>query len=147
MICRWYEGKPFTAPLASPLPLFRVNEVPPFMYTAVDFGDTLYIKNKEDSSSTKVWICLFTCCVTCAIHLGLVADLTTTSIQCLRRFSARRGLPRRILPDNARPSRQLRVQSKLSFLTRKSRTTSYMPEMNGNSILKRLHGGVGSSNG
>jgi hypothetical protein len=73
------------------------------MYTAVDFAGPLYIKNKGDSSSTKVWICLFTCCVTRAIHLELVADLTTTTfLRCLKRFSARRGLPRRILSDNAK---------------------------------------------
>ena len=94
VICRWYEGRPFTAPPAPPLPSFRVNQAPPFMYTAVDFAGPLYLKNKEESSSNKVWICLFTCCVTRAIHLELVTDMTTTTfIRCLKRFSARRGLP------------------------------------------------------
>ena len=34
VICRRFEGNSFTAP---PLPSFRVKEVPPFGYTAVDF--------------------------------------------------------------------------------------------------------------
>ena len=101
--CRRYEGRPFTAPPAPPLPSFRVNEAPPFVYTAVDFAGPLYIKNKGDSSTSKVWICLFTCCVTRAIHLELGTDMTiTTFIRCLKRFSARRGLPQRILSDSAK---------------------------------------------
>ena len=50
-----------------------------------------------------MWICLFTCCVSRAVHLELVLDMTTaTFIQCLKRFAARRGLPRKFLSDNAR---------------------------------------------
>ena len=103
MVCRRFEGSPFAAPPPPPLPSFRVNESPPFVYTAVDFAGPLYLKVQGGSSSCKVWICLFTCCVTRAIHLELVVDLTTTTfIRCLKRFSARRGLPRMILSDNAK---------------------------------------------
>ena len=46
---------------------------------------------------------LFICCITRAIHLKLVPDLTTpTFIRCLKWFSARRGLPRWIISDNAK---------------------------------------------
>ena len=103
VICRRFEGRPFTAPPAPPLPSFRVNKAPPFSYTALDFAGPMYLKCKGESSSNKVWICLFTCCVTRAIHLELVPDMTTTTfIRCLKRFSARRGLPRRIISDNAK---------------------------------------------
>ena len=55
------------------------------------------------SKSNKVWICLFTCCVTRAVHLELVLDLSAvTFIRCLKRFAARRGLPRKIVSDNAK---------------------------------------------
>lgn len=54
-----------------------------------------------NSNNCKVWICLFTCCVTCAIHLELVLDMSTvTFITCLKRFTARRGLPCRFVSDN-----------------------------------------------
>ena len=53
--------------------------------------------------SKKVWICLFTCCVSRAVHLELVLDMTTaTFIRCIKRFAARRGLPRKFLSDNAK---------------------------------------------
>ena len=103
VICRRFEGNPLTAPPAPPLPSFRVNEAPPFAYTAVDFAGPMYLKCEGGLGRTKVWICLFTCCVIRAIHLELVPDMmTTTFIRCLKRFSARRGLPRRIVSDNVK---------------------------------------------
>lgn len=89
--CRRFEVKARTGP--PPLPKFRLEEAPPFTHTGVDFAGPLYIKTGNDSSG-KVWICLYTCCVTRAIHLEVVQDLTTSSfIRCLKRFSSRRGLP------------------------------------------------------
>ena len=103
IICRRFEGRPLLAPVAPPLPAFRVNEAPPFTNAAVDFAGPLYIQNQGVSNSNKVWICLFTCCVTRAVHLELVLDLSSvTFIRCLKRFSARRGLPRKILSNNAK---------------------------------------------
>ena len=100
VICKRFEGRPFSPPPAPPLPSFRVTEAPPFTYTAIDFAGPVYVGRKE---SNKAWICLFTCCVTGAIHLDLVSDMSTvTFIRALKRFSARRGLPRRILSDNAK---------------------------------------------
>ena len=114
--CRRFEGRPFTAPPAPPLPSFRVNEAPPFAYTAIDFAGPMYVKCKGESSSNKVWICLFTCCVTRALHLELVPDMmTTTFIRYLKRFSARRGLPRRIISDNAKTFRAAARLIKIIF--------------------------------
>jgi len=51
----------------------------------------------------KAWVCLFTCCVVRAIHLEIVTDLSAgTFIRCLKRFCARRGLPRKFLSDNGK---------------------------------------------
>ena len=103
IVCKRFEGKPFVAPPAPPLPSFRVNEAPPFLYTAVDFAGPMFLKDKGGSSGSKVWIALFTCCVTRAVHLELVQDMTTTTfVRCLKRFTARRGLPRKIISDNAK---------------------------------------------
>ena len=105
IFCKCFEGKPFVAPPSPPLPSFRVNEAPPFLYTAVDFAGPMFFKHKEGFSNGKVWIALFTCCTTRAIHLELVRDMTmTTFVRCLKRFTARRELPRRII---SRRSRQL----------------------------------------
>ena len=70
---------------------------------AIDFAGPLYVGREKGAEGNKVWICLFTCCVTRAIHLDLVSDMSTaTFIRALKRFCARRGLPRRILSDNAK---------------------------------------------
>ena len=49
----------------------------------------------------RVWLCLFTCGVTCAIHIDIVTDLSPQSfIRCLKRFISRRGLPSLVVSDN-----------------------------------------------
>ena len=84
------------------MPLFRVDEAPPFNYTGVDFAGPLFVK-QVNNVPNKVWICLLTCCVTRAVHLDLVNDLSTPSfIRCLKRFTARRGVPKKMLSDNGK---------------------------------------------
>ena len=98
--CKRHEGAPFKTPLPPALPAFRVQEQPPFTFTGVDYAGPLCTRSKEAS---KAWICLFTCCVTRAVHLELVTDMSTDSfIRCLKRFAARRGMPKRILSDNGK---------------------------------------------
>ena len=101
--CCRFEGLPYSAPLAPPLSEFRANEAPPFTHAAVDFAGPLCVRGTNKSEEGKVWICLFTCCVTRAVHLELVNELSTSAfLRCLKRFTARRGLPRRIISDNAK---------------------------------------------
>ena len=103
VVCRPHEGLPFEGPPPPPLPAFRVNEAPPFTYSAVDFAGPLYLKKIPDSVERKVWVCLFMCCVTRAVHLELVSELSTLAfIRCLKRFTARRGFPKRMVSDNAK---------------------------------------------
>ena len=103
--CRRYEGKPYRPPPPPPLPAFRVNKAPPFAYTGVDYAGPLYVRTQgiSDGNTCKAWICLFTCCVTRAVHLELVLDMSApTFIRCLKRFTARRGLPRKFISDNGK---------------------------------------------
>ena len=101
-VCRRFEGQPYHAPPPPPLPPFRVEEAPPFTHTGVDFAGPLYVRG-EDGSSSKVWICLYTCCVTRAVHLDLVPNLSTEAfIRSLKRFAARRGLPAKMVSDNGK---------------------------------------------
>ena len=101
-ICKRYEGAPFDGPPPPPLLEFRIKEDPAFTYTGVDFAGPLFVHGGT-SSSSKVWICVYTCLVTRAIHLDLLYDLSTdTFIRCLKRFAARRGLPHKFLSDNGK---------------------------------------------
>ena len=89
IVCRQFEGRPIQGPPPPLLPEFRVRESPPFMYTAVDFVGPLYLCGKEIKDSRKGWICLFTCCISRAVHLELVFELSTTAfIRCVKRFAA-----------------------------------------------------------
>ena len=99
VVCSRIHGKPFLSPRSPSLPGFRVQESPPFSYTGVDFAGPLYVKSGEG----KVWICLYTCCSSRAVHLEVVPDLTAEAfIRCFRRFVARRGIPRKIISDNGK---------------------------------------------
>ena len=106
VICRRLEAVAYCAPPAPPLPDFRITEAPAFTFVGVDFAGPLYIKGLEGSAMTrsnKVWICLYTCCVTRGVHLDLVTDLSTLSfLKCFKRFVARRGIPVKVVSDNGK---------------------------------------------
>lgn len=100
--CKKLTGKPYSTPPTAALPEFRVKEAPPFSRVGVDFAGPLYVKSKTGEME-KVYIALFSCCVTRAVHLELVEDLSAAAFRrCLRRFTARNGTPALIVSDNAK---------------------------------------------
>ena len=100
VICRKCSGAPYKAPDPPPLPKLRVQQSDPFTTTGVDFTGALYVRGIEGEN--KVYICLFTCAVTRAVHLEVVTDLTEQSfIQAFRRFVSRKSLPHTMISDNA----------------------------------------------
>ena len=74
IICKRVAGKPYAAPDPPPLVKDRVNATRPFEVTGMDFTGALY--NCSGTGEHKVYICLFTCVVSRAIHLEVVVDLT-----------------------------------------------------------------------
>ena len=102
-VCRRYQGKPYKSPEALPLPSFRVLEALPFSVSEIDYAGPLYVQSEAPSRLQKVWMCLFTCCVTHGVHLEIVPDMTAEAfIFCFRRFTSRRGFQCRIVTDNAK---------------------------------------------
>ena len=100
-VCKRWEIGPYRMPTMPPLPSQRVRESIPFSHCGINYFGPVYVKEK--SGSQKVWVCLFTCLVTRAIHLELIMDMSTKMfIICLRRFVARHGSPREIISDNAK---------------------------------------------
>ena len=60
----------------------------------------------ESNDKVKVYICLFTCASTRAVHLELTIALSALSfLQAFRRFVGRRGLPSVLMSDNAKTFR------------------------------------------
>ena len=78
VICKRKQAKAFVTPPVTALRDFRVQEAMPFSKVGVDFAGPLFVKSKTGEMS-KVYIALFTCCVTRAVHLDLVTDLTTST--------------------------------------------------------------------
>ena len=84
-------------PTIPPLPRERVKEDVPFSHSEID---SMFMK--ENTGTRKVWVCLFTCLVTRAIHLKLMHDMSTEQFLLgFRRFVARHGSLQEIKSDNA----------------------------------------------
>ena len=90
-ICRRYDGRPFTSPIVPDLPAERVSKAPPFSTTGIDFAGPLYVRSVDSKEcNCKVYICLFTCASTRAVHLELTRELSATAfLLAFRRFCGR----------------------------------------------------------
>ena len=78
--CKKTEGKHYAVPPTAPLPQFRVEENPAFTNTEIDFAGPLFVRsgeNEEQSNMQKVYLALFTCGSTRAVHLEVVPNLST----------------------------------------------------------------------
>ena len=100
-ICRRHEGGPYKMPVMVPLPKSRVTSAVPFSRTGLDYLGPMYIKIVD--GQRKVWVCLFTCMVTRAIHLELLQDMSAEEFLLgFRRFISTRGSPNEITSDNGK---------------------------------------------
>ena len=99
-VCRHHSGPPFAKPNMAPLPSSRVKPSRAFSHTGIDFFGPVYVRGQP--VATKVWVCLFSCMSTRAVHLETVSNMTTSEfLLAFRRFVARRGTPALIVSDNA----------------------------------------------
>ena len=98
--CRKVNGKPYKPPDPPPLPTVRLVDSHPFTVTGVDFTGALYVKTP--TAQENMYICLFTCANTRAVHLEVVTDLTVpTFVAAFRRFTSRKLLLKVMISDNA----------------------------------------------
>ena len=140
-ICAQFNRRAYSVPESPPMPEFRVQECVPFSYVGLNYAGPLYVKIKE--VGVKVWIALFTCGVSRALHLELVLDMTTEAfLRCFKCFATRRGTPLKIISDNSKTFKSanrelLQIQSDPVF---KNFLPSYT--FNGVSMWRRPHGGV-----
>ncbi|CAH2089646.1 unnamed protein product [Euphydryas editha] len=97
--CKTKKARPQEIPTGN-LPIERLmHGNPPFTCVGVDyFGPmTITVGRRHE----KRWGALFTCLTTRAVHIELTPSLSTDSvIMALRRFAARRGMPKTIYSDN-----------------------------------------------
>nr|XP_049703884.1 uncharacterized protein LOC126056149 [Helicoverpa armigera] len=97
--CKLRRAQPHALPTGN-LPAERLaHGCHPFTCTGVDYFGPMVIT--VGRRTEKRWGALFTCLTTRAVHMELVSSLSTDSmILALRRFAARRGMPRVIYSDN-----------------------------------------------
>ena len=101
--CRRFEGQKYALSPVWDLPNFRTEVAPAFLNVGLDFAGPLFVKGHGRKSSSNAYILLFSCCVSRAIHLEVVPDLTVESfLHGLHRFMSRRGIPKLLLSDNAK---------------------------------------------
>ena len=98
--CLRVMGRPYNIPDLAPLPYIQTKQGKPFEITGVDFTGVLYVKTLQGED--KVYICLFTCGLTRAVHLEVVTDLNVeTFMQAFRTFVYHKSLPQVMILDNA----------------------------------------------
>jgi len=85
------------------LPADRFESVRPFHICGVDlFGPINVSLRIRGRPPIKMYIAVFVCFASKAIHLELVTNLSTDSfLLAFKSFIARRGVPHRVHPENA----------------------------------------------
>ncbi|QQP40501.1 Uncharacterized protein FKW44_014566, partial [Caligus rogercresseyi] len=124
--CRYVK---FESPRMAPLPTIRMDNPSPWRNVGIDYLGPLHCKHLcEEAFSNrcphpptfKVWLALFTCLHTRAIHVEIIESCSTREfLQTLRRFVGRYGKPTIIYSDNARhfvaANKQLQTLKNLDF--------------------------------
>ena len=86
------------------LPDLYVEGTEAFSSIGTDLAGSLYIRHSlKDTNTHKVWIVIFACTLSSAVHLEIMQDMIAEQfILTLRRFISRRGTPSLIVSDNAK---------------------------------------------
>ncbi|VDM41166.1 unnamed protein product [Toxocara canis] len=122
--CKRWMTPPFEIPQMPHLPKDRISRATqPFESTGLDCMGPVNVKTT--AGVEKRWIALFTCLSTRAVHLEVAENLSAEAfINSLRRFIARRGVPKRLLSDNGSnfvlAEKKPRNSSTLLFRTKNS---------------------------
>ncbi|XP_076223949.1 uncharacterized protein LOC143174539 [Nomia melanderi] len=94
---------PSTEYVMGRLPITRVTQSRPFQNCGIDYCGPFSVKEKKyrNRARVKVYVAVFVCFATKAVHLEVVSDMTTEAfIAALKRFISRRGICRNIYSDN-----------------------------------------------
>ena len=142
VVCRRQEGIAYKPPNPPALPVFRITKDHPFTYTGVDFAGPLYVKQVNAVAMEKVYLVIYTCAVSRAIHLDVVSDMTAEAfIRSFRRFTSRRGIPREVKSDNGKTFKAASKQ--LAALFEIPQVKKYLSDQRIRWTFN--HGGEGSS--
>ena len=98
--CTNLSTKPLPPAATAAFPECRVESGHAFKTAGVDFAGPFYCSNGK--KTIKAYITLFACATTRAVHIEPVTDMSVTTFkQSLKSLITRRGMPSRIISDNA----------------------------------------------
>ena len=102
IVCKRYNASTVKYPSPASLPSSRVNLSVPFAHTGVDYTGHIWIKDRN-GMKVKVYILIFTCFNTRAVHLEALDSMSTAEfILAFVRFVNRYGIPSAVYSDNAK---------------------------------------------
>ena len=99
--CKKRKNK-LASQIMAPLPQVRLRlSYRAFDQVGVDYAGPFTTVQGRGKQRLKRYLCLFTCLATRAVHLEVAWGLDTSSfLNALTRFTARRGVPKEIVSDN-----------------------------------------------
>lgn len=103
IICTRNRAQTMTQ-LMGALPVSRVQHSRVFSHSGLDYAGPFSIRNGigRGTQSHKVWVVVFICLSTKAVHIDYVDDCSTQAfLNTFRRFSYQFGLPSDLYSDNA----------------------------------------------
>ena len=102
IVCKRYNARSQKYPGPAVSPSSRVKLSVPFAHTGVDYTGHYYIRD-DQGGKVKVYILIFTCFNTRAVHLEAVSSMSTAEfILAFVRFVNRYGISLAIYSDNAK---------------------------------------------
>ena len=103
LACKKATAKPYPQLPPPVLPKSRTERIDVFNHVGLDYAGPFYVKETRRSKKVeKAYVLLFTCAVSRAVHLELVARLDVAEFSMgFRNFVSRRGVPSLIRSDNA----------------------------------------------
>ena len=100
--CKRFNISHYPKPSQGLIPTDRTKQDLPFSVIGTDYAGPFICKTKG-KRDIKVYLLLFTCSLTRAVHLEILPNQTTQEfIQALKRLIARRGRQKVIYSDNAK---------------------------------------------
>lgn len=126
---------PQSSQLMGELPKNRITPSRPFSTSGVDYAGHFFVKQHllRRVQPIKVYICIFICFSTKAVHIEVVTDLTADAyLAALTRFVSRRGIISDIHCDNATNFTGASEKLKRNFeeLIKDSKVQSYAEKFN-----------------
>jgi len=117
VVCIRHQGRTLKPPETPDLPSFRFEDSFSFCNVGLDYAGPLFVRETAKAAAKKVYILLFTCATSRAVHLELGPNMKSPSfIRAFERFKSRKGTPKLVINDNFKTFKSTEVKKYFSKL-------------------------------